>query len=312
MPGTWKQKNWWVLIVKITDMQKISFLLILFLFSSGVSAQNDTLKTTIDSLLVINTFDYDLNYGISMFHRFCPDQKTYNKQNMLLRELTYIKNDGEQEVTISSVIYYFYYTDNSLKSEEYYKADGTFNFLVKYIYNTDHQLVSKTKFSLTNNKLVFLGDTLYKYKEIHLVQVVARDKKKKKSSKTLVTYEPGKEIHTCTFISTKLTENQPKQLITEKLIIDGQIVEENRITVFNNLQTDTLQIKSNYNTGGQLTEQSFYKSKSLQYIVKYDYYPEGIIKSISKTDKEGKKITFQGFEVKRFLHDFGGLESKLE
>ena len=56
---------------------------------------------------IINKYVYDLDHGISMFHRHCPNQKTYSKDGILLREIEY----GEVEKSKSGMNHIIYYYD---------------------------------------------------------------------------------------------------------------------------------------------------------------------------------------------------------
>lgn len=291
-------------------MRTILIISLLWVFTSAsiIKAQNDTTGINKDSLIIINAYDYDLSHGISMFHRFCPNQKTYNKQNVLLREINYKKSELDEKISIEVFIYYFYNDNNQLISEEYYLPDGTFNYLIKYTYNPDNLLINKSLLLQTDNKLSFKSDTLYNYKEKKLTQIISRNSKKKKTSKTIVNYLNDKEVYISNF---KSTDGQPSQIITEKLLDEGRVIEEVKFINYSDSLTDTLSYKYKYTTEGKILEQSVQKNNTFMHAYIYEYYPDSMLKSISKINEKGEKLEFRVFEIKKIIHSFGGFESKL-
>ncbi|MBN2487060.1 MAG: hypothetical protein JXB34_13885 [Bacteroidales bacterium] len=290
-------------------MKKLSGSILLALLVFPILAQTDTSSVGRDSLIVVNTFVYDLNYGISMFHRFCPNQKTYDKQKKILREIIYSKPDSGNKVSIEKFVYYFYNNEN-LASEEFYRPDGVFDHLVKYTYDANNNLTAKSILTMSAGKKNFVGDTIYKYSNNQLIQITARNNKKKTVSNISITYSPESEIHTLKHKNT--LNNQPTEVISEKKFENGKISEIIQINKYNKGIADTLRVKYNYNENGQLKEKIYYKNSAFETRLQFDYFASGDIKSIGETDEKGKKTAFTAFERKNIIHSFGGVESQIK
>lgn len=292
-------------------MRELFFFLLLVVYLAGKTygQVDSTLQKQQDSLIVLNAYKYDLKYGISMFHRFCYNQKTYSKNAVLLREINYIPQTADQKVGMSSIIYYYYNAAGLLQSQEVFKSDGTIDFAVKHIYNSDKQVTSKTIYTLSEGELKVLGDTLYKYKGNKLYQVIARNNKKKKLAITIITEEQGRTMQTCIIKNPNLLINQPVKMETSSEVSNGQISTKRVINYYKDGQTDTTEIKMKYTAEGLLAEKSVYINSRFLKTMKFEYYPDGFLKSLSVNDEKGQKIEFTSVDINRIIHNYGGFNS---
>jgi hypothetical protein len=287
-------------------MRKTTFLVYLSLLSTFAFTQVENISK--DSLIVINEYVYDLDYGISMFHRYCPSQKTFNKEGVLLREINYTKGEVSN-YNMDAIIYFYYNKDGRLHSKEYYTTNADLKYLIVYDYNEitgDTLRISKG--IIQDNSFVISDDIKYKYKKNKLVQVKHYNHNKDLLSKTEVINQDSVQLYKKTFSKIALETDSityqesifsyQNNLLANKLIINH----------YTNLRTDTTRYSYTYQNN-LISNSAYYQNSALINSTETTYYPEGGVKTITVFNADKKKIAFSAFETSYLLRQFGGLNS---
>ncbi len=291
-------------------MRKLIILILGFTFTGTIlNAQNPSPLLS-DSVIVISTYDYDLNYGISMYHRFCPNQKTFNKGNQLIREVFYKNDTLSGKAAIEKFIYYYYKGEN-LISIETYNGEGTPIKLVKMEYNDNNNLISKTLYNISGSDLIYIGDTTYRYKD-KLIGIVSRNEKKKKSSMTKINYADNLIIHSTKFTKySEVINSITNETVTQK-IQDSLLLREDRISISSEGQSDTLSYIYSYDNQGFISEKQILVNNKERSKLRYEYYPDGDLKTETVYLPSGEKIKYFVFNKERKIINFAGFKSILD
>ena len=262
-----------------------------------------------DSLIVISEYEYDLNFGISMFHRFCPSQKTHNKNGKLLREIKY-ENSDDSKSNIKEIIYHYYNDYNQLISKEYYSINASLLFLIVYEYDNDTRDTLRIKKGIIqSNKLVASEDIKFKYKNGIISTITRYNKNKKAISKTSILTSQNKQIKKEIFTKHSLKTDSIVSRETTLKYKNEQHISEKIIIQYRQSTSDTIKYSFSYNEENLLSNVSLFINDSVENKKELSYYPEGELKSISLFNSDNKKVRFYAFEINKLIRPFGGIES---
>lgn len=295
------------LIAKTGNMKRLRYTFIISLLIISFSGNSQEK----DSLVFINTFEYDLNHGISQFHRTCTNQKTFNLEGQLLREIDYTPTDSNR-AGLESISYFFYNTNGELLSTEVY--DYQSNLIALEINEYDKKTGNLLHFvtgDVQNDKLIVDYSIKYKYKKGKLINASYYNKQNKKSAIVTIIEETPETAKTLR----KYTKHSicSSELISEETISrieSGNVIEE--IIILNKIDftSDTNRIVYTYEKKtGFNVEKNYYKNSQLVKKKRFQYYNNGKVKSLTVLDPEDKRIAFTTFDLKETYRIFGGLDS---
>ncbi|MBN1115766.1 MAG: hypothetical protein JXA77_01065 [Bacteroidales bacterium] len=268
-------------------LKKLFFIITSAFIASTAFTQADTTMRYNDTLIIVTSYEYDLNYGMDDKHKKVLEQLTYSTSKQLRREIYF--NPATSK--ISGFTYFFYNKNGEIESEEVYYPDGNINYIVEYTYASE-QILTKTIYNLKNNSLSFSGDTTYKYKTGNLALVISRDSQKKKTSKLKFKYSNKTtssllKIYPGTQQVTKIKSAKTTEVYNNDTLINKEIVE-----IFNNGESVTTTITYRYKNQ-KLSEKTIKKSDS-DAITKYefDYYADGQLRNeiIYKGDSKERHL----------------------
>lgn len=282
---------------------KILLLLLLIFINIPLQAQ-------FEKFLVLTQYQYDLNYGISQFHRTAINQKTYDTTKVLLREVEYISTTDTNKSKIGSITYYFY-DKNNLKSVERYLPDATLIDASEYIYNKKNLVKEKKKYILSDKNLVLIQNTKYKYKADSLVLYKTYNVDKKLVKIVTITRMPENRIIEKTFTDYAAAMSQDSLLAIKKTqtFNDMKLMEETILYTKKDGLTDTVKTTYNYNENNTLSEVTTYKNSQYVNRKTYEHYSDNAVKSVTTFNAEKKRTAFTAWERKKVEIIFGGLES---
>ncbi len=241
-----------------------------------------------------------------MFHRTCTNQKTYDLNNKLLREIIY-KKTNDDKIIISDVIYYFYQKDR-LISKEFYSTNAELNYFYFYQYNSDNKLIKESKASEINNKLIISETKEYSYNQNN-TSIITLNEQKKKTSLTTILENNDNKTSSTVFTKKHPLNDSINTITCKSLLKDGLIIEEVIITSYKNNTSDSVKTINKYDNQKQLIESISYKNGIFLEKITFDFYPDGTLKTRILFKPEDKIIDYVSFEKEKIFREFGGLKS---
>lgn len=283
-------------------MKKDIFLFISIFFAFGNITFSQESIGTKDSIFVVNIFTYDLNHGISMYHKFCENQKTFLKKGKLLSETTFIKApEGEKFNSISEVVYYYYNSENKLIARETLNTSGNLLASKNLFYNSIGDLVLEINFKIDNNKPVLTEKTSYTYKANTTTKTTLSGK-----NKTVVTITKSADLiqETYSFNDFAVRADSIQYKEVQRVIKNSKVHSETTIIRKITGEIDTLVKSYSYSNQNQLVGEKLVKNNILQENVKYNYTAEGLKNSMNVSNADGKTIEYLGYETHEFYREF--------
>jgi hypothetical protein len=259
-----------------------------------------------DSLLVINTYKYDVSFGISEYHRTCINQKTYDLKDNLLREINY-GTINESNIAIDNIIYYFY-KNEKLVSEEFYNPKAELKYFIVHQYDKSGILLTKDlKVSIVNNKPFIQESNEYKNSKGQTIVIKRNDRKKIISS---TTFSRSGDYTYSTTIYSRMTGLDSIVSVTDRSQTENnKTTELLEVTKYVNNQTDTLITKNEFNDKNLLSKSVIKKNGQITSKVYFEYYPNGSLKSKSVFNVSDKLVEYTSYEISKIYREFGGLKS---
>lgn len=289
-------------------MRVIIFLQLIIWGFSSAFCQLDSIAAK-DSLIIVNQYIYDLDFGISMFHRDCPNQKTYNKNGLLLREIDYGKAENSK-YKMNHIIYYYYDDNQRLISKEYYSNNADLLFLYIYSYHkTTGDTLNIKKGTISNNKFNHTEERKFKYKKGVLNAITEFNEYKKAVSITNITQKKKQQIKQKTYTKHSALSDSINSTFSYLTYENNQLSTQTIIQLYANSLSDTAKYTNEYNDKGFLIKQTYKKSNTTIYTKEFSYYPEGELKSVTQINSNNKKEAFVAYELTKLIRLFGGIES---
>jgi hypothetical protein len=263
-----------------------------------------------DSLIVINTYDYDINYGINRYHRYCPNQKTLNKDAVLMLEITYSKVEKSDNVLINNITRNFYINNRPI-SNEIYNAQENLEFIKYYKYNEDNTLTQEILISFLTETPSIKSIKKYKYKKGALIQTTLINENKKKVCKTVYSNKEGVELIETSYTKFALEFDSLSKISISKYFTNDTLKNQTAIYYRKN-RNDTIKTEFEYNNEGLAVKQTIVKNSQLHEIKVYTFNKNGEVFSESTLNTSNELISFYEYEKTYLIHQIKKVDSALK
>jgi hypothetical protein len=263
-------------------------LFVLLLTCSLVFSQSE-----VDSFYVKTQYNHVLNNGMMTYKKLPVNQKTYNKQGQLVREVVYTPG----EITIDYELYYHYDNNKNYLIEKYIDYKLVHYWLLKY---KKDKLKQKTAFSYSNGKSILVSKTKYS---------------DKKGLSSIKEYSPEKEL----IYSYTLNKKNSLHHITEEIFQESDSIER-RIKheyynkkwdapertmeiIYSKTGIDTIKTENKINLKGRVDESVATNSTNTKITTRYTYFPKGEIKKFYSINEKRKYTKYVEYDLKKYYRD---------
>ena len=275
-------------------MLRFYFIIFITLSSTLAQSQDTIAPQEKDSIFVVNSFEYDLNYGISMYHKFCYNQKTFNKSERLESEINYAKKD-ERKSKITSVIYYYYNSRGQLSSKETVSVAGDLQHAINYFYNSEGGGNMEIEFEMVGGTPKLIGFQKFSYSTPENYKITYFNSHKKKYATGEIVAQNDLYHELTIYKKPELNDGLvSKQYI--KILSDNVTVKDSTTFTYEDGKTTYKTTHYAYKNDGRLIKSSSIQNDSLVPTLHFRYFPDGKKQSVQEKDANGKIMSYTGFE----------------
>jgi hypothetical protein len=274
---------------------------IFFIFLFNVFIKSSGQK---DSILVINCFKYLVINGKTSDQRTIYNQKTFDKQGRLIREIFYL----DSIVQIKSIIFFFYNNDKLISKEEY-NGDNSIKNINRLYYNTKGYLSEEIIYESFDKLLQKKYRVLYTYKDSILIQKIVYDSTNNWLEKTnwnnlglknteITNYKEGSnKDHLKKRLTSYIIRNFNQEMDETKLFFFGRKYGNQTIDYTYNTETDKLEKETLRDSDNSIVS-----------IKVYEYNKDGSLNCEAVKDKENNYLEYYKIERHNYFAEPGKKE----
>lgn len=267
------------------------------MFECNAMAQTDT-------IIAENIFKYEILDGKRTANKQVIEQKTYNLQGKLIRQIKFKDSIMEIEKYIA-----FFYNNEDLISVETFHGGDSLTELKRYSYESNGIISYEFIYhgSFENMKLV--QKSKYIYDDTILVKKVIYNRKNKWLKKINYTYTGNKEIKSMQYRRESRDDKlKSKQKIS--LVKNGSPQSSEIIYMYYTGETKNIHIEYQYDLKiNKIVKEIWTNSTdSVLKIIESSYSPDRIKKSELIVDASGKYIEFKVFKRKTHVVNLKKIE----
>lgn len=263
-----------------------------------------------DSVVSVNKFVYDLNHGISVYHRYCSNQTTYNTNRQVIRETYYSKDKISGQISIDNIDIYFYDKD-FLTSIETYDAQENPVAIKQYFYDKNGNIKKTSKGNIVSGNLEINEEEAYKYKKGKLVRITTKVNGKK-ASVTSYVHSDGKKISERVFYIDNPAESDLIKETIEKEFDENNLVSSKTIARQFQNKSEKETFKNTYNESNMLAESIVELDGQFKEKRKYGYNNKNELQTIHVYDEKNKLVDYNSFVIKKLIVNLTKFNSWLD
>ncbi len=263
-----------------------------------------------ESVWVKITYAFKIENGQKTSQGVIIDQKTYLKNNKLIREIKLDSLTGE----VNAYIVYFYDDKDRLSSQEEFSIQDSFMNGRKYIYDVQGR-IGEMKYYLSESakKPLLESREVYSYSnDTALASIRAYNLAKKKIYTVSYKYDPI----TKTNIIEKKYKSSPEGIkkSIKKLVLNnrGLVSKMHKTIIYKNGKLVNLSSDYTYTDNGQLASEKKYKEGQLEKEINNQYYANNNPLDTEIKNKDGNILSYNRFDYRTFLINLGSNTSILK